>query len=63
MDRGAWQATVHGVAKSWTRLRDFTHTQTHTHTHTHTQAQQSTESIINVKQCTFTFYIKVHVYF
>ena len=20
MDRGAWQATVHGVAKSWTRL-------------------------------------------
>ena len=24
MDRGAWWATVHGVAKSWTRLRDFT---------------------------------------
>ena len=24
MDRGAWKATVHGVAKSWTRLRDFT---------------------------------------
>ena len=22
MDRGAWRATVHGVAKSWTRLRD-----------------------------------------
>ena len=21
-DRGAWRATVHGVAKSWTRLRD-----------------------------------------
>ena len=21
MDRGAWRATVHGVAKSWTRLR------------------------------------------
>ena len=21
MDRGAWEATVHGVAKSWTRLR------------------------------------------
>ena len=29
MDRGAWQATVHGVAKSQTRLN------THTHTHTH----------------------------
>ena len=24
MDGGAWQATVHGVAKSWTRLSDFT---------------------------------------
>ena len=23
MDRGAWQATVHGVTKSWTRLSDF----------------------------------------
>ena len=23
MDRGAWQATVHGVAKSWTGLSDF----------------------------------------
>ena len=23
MDRGAWWATVHGVAKSWTWLRDF----------------------------------------
>ena len=25
MDRGAWWATVHGVAKSQTRLSDFTH--------------------------------------
>ena len=33
MDRGAWWATVHGVAKSQTRLSDFTHTHTHTHTH------------------------------
>jgi len=23
MDGGAWQATVHGVAKSWTQLSDF----------------------------------------
>ena len=22
MDRGAWQVTVHGVTKSWTRLSD-----------------------------------------
>ena len=26
MDRGAWWAAVHGVARSWTRLRDFTFT-------------------------------------
>ena len=26
MDRGAWWATVHGVAKSQTRLRDITFT-------------------------------------
>ena len=26
MDRGAWWAAVHGVAKSWTRLSDFTST-------------------------------------
>ena len=25
MDRGAWQATVHGAAKGWTRLSDFDH--------------------------------------
>ena len=34
MDGGAWCATVHRVAKSQTRLSDFTHTHTHTHTHT-----------------------------
>ena len=26
MDRGAWQATVHGVTKSWSRLSDYTFT-------------------------------------
>ena len=26
MDRGAWLAAVHGVAKSWARLSDFTFT-------------------------------------
>ena len=25
LDRGAWQATIHGVAKSQTQLSDFTH--------------------------------------
>ena len=31
MDREAWWAVIHGVAKSWTQLN------AHTHTHTHTQ--------------------------
>ena len=26
MDGGAWKAAVHGVAKRWTRLTDFTFT-------------------------------------
>ena len=29
MDGGAWWAAVHGVAKSWTRLSDFTFTFMH----------------------------------
>ena len=40
MNRGAWWAIVHGVAKSRTRLSSHTHTHTHTHielSHTHTQ--------------------------
>ena len=34
MDRGAWRATVHGIAKSWIWQSNYTHTHTHTHTHT-----------------------------
>ena len=26
MDGGAWEAAIHGVAKSWTQLRGFTFT-------------------------------------
>ena len=32
MDRGDLQATINGVAKSWTRLSASVHTHTHTHT-------------------------------
>ena len=43
MDRGAWQATVHGITQSQTQwsnrvhahARARAHTHTHTHTHTH----------------------------
>ena len=34
MDRGAWEAVVHGVAKSWTHLSD-SHSLTHSLTHSH----------------------------
>ena len=34
MDREAWWAIVHGVAKSWTQLSRHTHTHTHTHNFT-----------------------------
>ena len=34
MDRGTWQATVHGVAELVTTT--YTHTHTHTHTQSHT---------------------------
>ena len=41
MDRGAWQATAHGIANRRAQLsmraraRAYTHTHTHTHTHPH----------------------------
>ena len=44
MDRGAWWATVHGVSKSQTWLKQLntpTHTHTHTHAHTHTHKQRT----------------------
>ena len=33
MDKGAWQATVHGVTSKEMQLSE--HENTHTHTHTH----------------------------
>ena len=35
MDRRAWQAIVHRVAKSQTQLKRLTHTHTHTHREPH----------------------------
>ena len=35
MDIGAWQAIVHGVAKSWTQMSVCMCAHTHTYTHTH----------------------------
>ena len=33
MDRGAWQATVYGIAKSWTFLSNWAHTKAYIHMH------------------------------
>ena len=44
MDRGAWQAIVHGVTKSWTQLSMHMHMHTHTHTHTHTYTHTHTDT-------------------
>ena len=61
MDRGAWQATVHGVPKCWTWLSNWTHTQRHTHTstgcacahtytHTHTPSPWGTKELDTIEQ-------------
>ena len=42
MDRVDFWATIHGVAKSWTRLRASVYTHTHTHTHTQSSIQSLT---------------------
>ena len=46
MDRGAWQATVYGVAKSWTQLnvRTQTHTVVHNFTISSVQFSSVTQS-------------------
>ena len=40
-DRGAWQATIHGVANSWTWLSTYAHTHAHAHT----------DDVLEVEQC------------
>ena len=52
MDRGAWWAIVHGVAKSQTQLS----ARTHKHTHTHTQTQSRFNIRSNSGPC-----IRVHI--
>ena len=48
MKRGAWQATVHGVAKSQIRLSNYT--TTHTHTHTNAASETcSSESLTHTR--------------
>ena len=68
MDRGAWWATVHGVAKSdTTEVTQHTcvlvrvHACARTHTHTHTHTQWSCGEVSNFTSCcqkTMLIYIK-----
>ena len=56
IDRGAWRAIVHGVAKSWTLLSNthtHTHTRTHTHTYTHTHVHTHTHTETKNGQLSF----------
>ena len=57
VDGGAWQATVHGVAKNRTRLSDFTFTETHT-----TESFCCTAEI-NTLEINYTLNLKMtHIY-
>ena len=53
MDRGAWWARVHRVAKGWTQIKRLhehvcvrTRARTHTHTHTHVYTQYAHKELI-----------------
>ena len=54
MDGGAWQATVHGVAKSRTRLSDFTFTFTKKK---YSLLFTSCRSFFRTSACLVTFYV------
>ena len=52
MDRGAWQATVHRVTKSWTPLKRFSMcTHAHTRAGTHTGTGNQTKICLNLRVC------------
>ena len=61
MDRGAWQLTVHGVTKSWTRLSD-----SHTHARQNVQAgaelhfSHASQMVFIIRQVWESQYINSH---
>ena len=55
MDRGAWRATVHGVAKSQTQLSKLAHTRIHRSS----RKGRCNQSLILLSNCSFYSYILV----
>ena len=47
MDRGAWQTTVHGIAKSQTWLCDYVHV----HVHAWKEILMFTGNLVSYKAC------------
>ena len=60
MDRGAWGAIVHGVAKE-SGITEHAHTHTHTHTHPHTHTQNTGMNKILVKQIPYVW--RCHIFY
>ena len=55
MDRVAWQATVHGVAKRWTQLKQLS---AHTHMHTESVRQAKTYERLSERTDVITWWIR-----
>ena len=51
MDKGAWQATVPGVTKSWTHLSNWAGMHTHTHTHIPWKVPNTTGRFRSMRNC------------
>ena len=58
MDRGPWQATVHGISKSQTWLSMHTCTHTHTHTHTHNLKSTFTNQVGKIQSVPSTWSLR-----
>ena len=63
MDRGGWQAAVHGVAKCHVTEHVRAHTHTHTHTRAHTRAHTSTGRMTNAVNHLFIHLLTIVICF
>ena len=61
MERGAWWATVRGVAKSWTQLRDGAYIHTVIYNAVLVSDVKHGDSVIHTYACSFlNMYIHIH---